>query len=163
METVTTVGVLQAMLLDARQRTLDLIRDLDGAQLMGPRLAVVNPMLWEIGHLAWFQEYWCLRHLGGTELSPSLRSDADPLYDSSNVPHDIRWDLPLPSLDDTLKYMQNTLGLVLENLETGRLSPEQRYFAQLAVFHEDMHDEAFVYTRQTLGYPPPRALPPVGA
>src|SRR5262249_43065058 len=25
----------------------------------------------------------------------------------------------------------------------------------LAAFHEDMHDEAFTYTRQTLGYPPP--------
>jgi iron(II)-dependent oxidoreductase len=36
-----------------------------------------------------------------------------------------------------------------------------RYFAEYAVFHEDMHDEAFTYTRQTLGYPPPRlALTP---
>ena len=29
----------------------------------------------------------------------------------------------------------------------------------LTVFHEDMHDEAFTYTRQTLGYPAPRASP----
>src|SRR5712691_13419336 len=29
------------------------------------------------------------------------------------------------------------------------------YFVQLASFHEDMHAEAFHYTRQTLGYPDP--------
>jgi iron(II)-dependent oxidoreductase len=33
--------------------------------------------------------------------------------------------------------------------------PEDVYFVLLALFHEDMHDEAFTYTRQTLGYPPP--------
>ena len=29
------------------------------------------------------------------------------------------------------------------------------YLTQYAVFHEDMHTEAFTYTRQTLGYPTP--------
>src|SRR5262249_44459530 len=29
-------------------------------------------------------------------------------------------------------------------------------FVLLSVFHEDMHDEAFTITRQTLGYPEPR-------
>ncbi len=31
-----------------------------------------------------------------------------------------------------------------------------RYFTLLSVFHEDMHGEAFAYTRQTLGWPRPR-------
>ena len=50
---------------DARRRTLTLIDGLDAAQLMGPRLPVVNPLRWEIGHTAYFYEYWILRqHLG---------------------------------------------------------------------------------------------------
>ncbi len=144
------------MLLDARRRTLDLVSDLDDAQLMGPRLDIVNPMLWEIGHVAWFQERWVLRHLRGRE---PLRSGSDALYDSGAVAHDTRWDLPLPSREGTLTYMREILDRVLEGL--GGAGPEPlpnrvAYFHLLALFHEDMHDEAFAYTRQTLGYPPPR-------
>src|SRR5262249_19099937 len=32
----------------------------------------------------------------------------------------------------------------------------EAYFILLSVFHEDMHGEALLYTRQTLGYPCPR-------
>ncbi|MEN3352248.1 MAG: hypothetical protein V7640_406, partial [Betaproteobacteria bacterium] len=39
--------VLQQMLLDARSRTLMLASDLTGSQLLGPRLKIVNPPLWE--------------------------------------------------------------------------------------------------------------------
>ena len=28
---------------------------------MGPYLEIVNPVLWELGHIAWFHEYWTLR------------------------------------------------------------------------------------------------------
>jgi iron(II)-dependent oxidoreductase len=45
------------MLRDARGRTLSLISDLRGEQLVGPRLPIVNPPLWEVGHVGWFQEY----------------------------------------------------------------------------------------------------------
>src|SRR5205085_9640888 len=93
---------LAAWLQDARRRTAELIGDLDDEQLMGPRLAIVNPLLWEIGHIAWFQEKWVLRHVAGR---PPLRPNVDALYDSAAVPHDSRWDLPLPSRPQTLGYM----------------------------------------------------------
>src|SRR5690349_10973962 len=60
-----TMDPLAADLRDARSRTLALVSDLDDAQWMGPRLAIVNPMLWEVGHVAWFQEFWTLRHARG--------------------------------------------------------------------------------------------------
>ena len=82
-------------LADARARTLELVRGLDAAQLMGPRLDIVNPLLWEIGHVGWFHEYFALRRLGWR--SPRL-PDADAMYNSSIVPHASRWELPLPSL-----------------------------------------------------------------
>ena len=55
----------ESWITDCRERTLALVSDLDDAQLIGPRLAIVNPMLWEIGHVAWFWERWVLRHCGG--------------------------------------------------------------------------------------------------
>ncbi|MGH7822272.1 MAG: DinB family protein, partial [Candidatus Binatia bacterium] len=74
---------------DARRRTLDLVAGLDDAELMGPRLPIVNPMRWEVGHVAWFQEHWTLRHARGER---PLREDGDALYDSARVAHDTRWD-----------------------------------------------------------------------
>ena len=140
-------------LVDARARTLELVSDLSDAQLMGPRLAIVNPLRWEIGHLAWFQEKWVLRHFG--KESP-IREDGDLLYDSAAVPHDTRWDLPLPSREETLRFMRTVLDRVLERLGSRELDEDERYFHQLVLFHEDMHAEAFTYTRQTLSYPRPQ-------
>jgi iron(II)-dependent oxidoreductase len=140
------------MLVDARSRTLRLIEDLSDEQLLGPHLAIVNPLLWEIGHVAWFQEKWVLRHLSG---AGSIMVQADDLYDSAGIPHDTRWSLPLPSRSETLKYMQAVLDRVLGRLRQGGPAQELDYFSRLAGFHEDMHGEAFTYTRQTLGYAPP--------
>jgi iron(II)-dependent oxidoreductase len=139
---------LATWLSDARQRTLDLIADLSDEQLHVAYLDTVNPFLWEMGHLAWFQENWVLRHAGGR---PSIRADADVLYDSSAVAHGTRWDLPLPSRKETHGYMNRVLEDVLGVIDRGP-TPTELYFILLAIFHEDMHGEAFMYTRQTLGY-----------
>ena len=119
-------------------------------QLMGPRLAIVNPLRWEIGHTAYFYEYWVLRrHLG----EAAGRPDVDSLYDSITIAHDDRWDLPLPSLPETLAYMRQAQERVQAHLANDPPDARRDYLAQYAVFHEDMHTEAFTYTRQTLAYP----------
>ena len=59
------VRQLIATMREFRDRLLSLVADLDERQLIGPRLAIVNPPLWEIGHVAWTQEFWVLRHLHG--------------------------------------------------------------------------------------------------
>lgn len=137
---------------DARRRTLTLIDGLDATQLMGPRLPVVNPLRWEIGHTAYFYEYWILRqHLG---LEPVLAS-VDSLYDSITIAHADRWDLPLPSLEDTLAYMRAVHDRVRRHVEQDGPDPRRDYLLEYAIYHEDMHTEAFTYTRQTLEYPTP--------
>jgi gamma-glutamyl hercynylcysteine S-oxide synthase len=143
---------LAVLLRDARSRTLELVADLDDRQMIGPRLAIVNPPLWEIGHVAWFQEFWTLRHLRGRR---PLVEGADALYNSADVAHDTRWELRLPSREQTLGYMNAVLEQVIESLGSDP-TPEEIYFHLLVLFHEDMHDEALAYTRQTLGYTPPR-------
>ncbi len=146
-------ATLAEWVVDARRRTFELVADLDDPQLLGPRLPIVNPLLWEIGHVAWFQEKWVLRHVLG---EPPIRADADALWDSAAIAHDRRWSLPLPTRRDTLAYMTEVRDRVLDRLVQRGSDPRLLYFALYAVFHEDMHDEAFTYTRQTHGYPPPR-------
>ena len=146
---------LSQQLRDARRRTRLLTRDLEGPQLFGPKLAIVNPVLWELGHVAWFQEHWCLRLRADESLSESILDGADALYDSAKVAHDTRWDLPLPDLSATLEFQDRVLDRVLARLEREPDNEWFLYFVQLALFHEDMHAEAFHYTRQTLGYADP--------
>jgi iron(II)-dependent oxidoreductase len=150
-QSLPTPDTLATWVRDARRRTLELIADLNDEQLLGPHLPITNPLLWEIGHVAWFQEKWVLRHANGR---PPLRADVDALYDSSAIAHDTRWDLPLPSRVQTLRYLVDVEEQVLERLTKGP-GGDEIYFMLLSLFHEDMHTEAFTYTRQTLGYPAP--------
>jgi iron(II)-dependent oxidoreductase len=156
-----TAAELSAWVRDTRQRTFDLVTDLDDDQIVGPLLAIINPLLWEIAHVAWFQEKWVLRVCGRKK---PIRGDGDALYDSAAVAHDTRWSLPLPSREETSAYMREVRDRVLDRLANRDPDPDEAYFIRLSVFHEDMHTEAFTYTRQTLGYPPPRfAASPVAA
>jgi iron(II)-dependent oxidoreductase len=137
----------------ARDHFAHVTAGLDGERLLGPKLAIVNPPLWEIGHVGWFQEHWCLRE---GRLGEKLLPNADALYDSSNVPHDTRWHLPLPTLAATRAYLTNVLHRTLERLAREPENERLRYFVRLSTLHEDMHAEALHYTHQTLGYPEPQ-------
>ena len=133
------------MLKAARARTLLLTGDLRRDQFLGPQLAIVNPPLWEIGHIGWFQEYWCLRQKHGRDTVVSQIKNADTLYDSAAVPHRTRWNLPLPRIEATLDYLDQVLACVLERLDREGATATLTYFTQLAAFHEEMHCEALTY------------------
>lgn len=150
--TEQTIQNLINDLLDARKRTLALVDGLDQQQLIGPKIDIVNPLLWEIGHAAYFHELWTLRHLDGTE---SFLKNADAVYDSISIAHDDRWTLPLLSLDETRNYMQQVLDAEITRLKSKDVSAEDIYLTRYAVFHEDMHTEAYTYSRRTLNYPMP--------
>ncbi|MGH9326077.1 MAG: selenoneine synthase SenA [Terriglobia bacterium] len=153
---VDLVNALQ----EARERTLELVSDLTDEQMIGPRLDIVNPLRWELGHVAYFQEFWILRHLRN---QPPIRAEADALYDSARIAHDTRWDLPLPSKAETLTYLAQVLERIAEAPRQERVntpSPadgyNEAYFIRLGLLHEYMHAEAITYTRQTLGWPAPK-------
>lgn len=150
--TEQTINTLIDDLRDTRKRTLELVAGLDQQQIIGPKLDIVNPLLWEIGHTAYFHELWTLRHLDGAD---SFLENADELYDSISIAHDDRWNLPLLSLDDTKTYMQQVLDTEIERLQKREVSASDVYLTRYAVFHEDMHTEAYTYTRRTLSYPAP--------
>lgn len=159
-----SVGQLVAQLREARHRTQRLTEDLASNELMGPYLPIVNPVLWEIGHIAWFHEYWTLRHAAQRGL---LIERGDSLWDSSNEAHVTRWKLDLPDRAGTFGYMADVLRHQ-EELLARSIDDTARYFYDLSIRHEDMHVEALTYMRQTLAFAPPdgmgrAARPVVGA
>jgi len=82
-----------------------------------------------------------------------MRPDANRLFDSA-VAYDLRWDLPLPprtELEDDLLRVRDE---AVKAIEGDMASDDATHGHRLAVAHEDMHDEAFVYTRQTIAFAP---------
>ncbi len=152
----STAGIprtaLAAWVHAARERTLALVADLSDQELRVPRLETVNPFLWELGHVAWFQERWALREAAG---EAPAHARGDDWWDSSEVAHDTRWELEVLSRDDTVRYAEQVAGRVLALLEAAEPDERTRYLVLLTVFHEDMHAEAFTYMRQALGRRPP--------
>lgn len=156
-----TSETLIAMLDDARQRTHELTRDLPAERHLGPQLSIVNPPQWEIGHVGFFYDHFVLHQLHG--LPDYQIPNAKALYDSMGVAHDDRWVLGLPSMDDTLDYLRTIRDAMVSQLPDGLTDSATSYVWQLATFHEDMHGEAFAYTRQTLSDPMPVIATPKGA
>ena len=150
---------LSLALRDARRRTLEIYGHLDLPRVRVPCLPIVNPPLWELAHIAWFQEHWCLRWdaAAGAPSRPSQLPRADEMFNSARIAHDDRWTFPFPPAETLLGYMRSTLEATLEALDSPRHADP--YFFRLALFHEDMHAEALLMTLQTLALP----APPVAA
>ena len=143
---------LQDWAAEARARTIELVDDLTDRQLRVQQIPIVNPLDWEIGHVAYFAELFALR---ARHSRPPRLPAADALYDSISIAHDVRWDLPLPPRSRLYAYLREVRDDLLDYIATSELDPEARYRCLLAVYHEDMHTEAVTYTRQTMGYAPP--------
>jgi gamma-glutamyl hercynylcysteine S-oxide synthase len=133
-------------------------------KLVVPYADELNPPLWELGHLAWFQEYWIGRNqqrsLGIAcdpqhARLPSVLATADSWYDSGNVPHATRWHLPLLEPKACKAFLaqtlQQTLDLLIQDSQQLGDSDNALYFYRLVLFHEAMHLEAAVYMAQALG------------
>jgi gamma-glutamyl hercynylcysteine S-oxide synthase len=156
--------LLSLALMDARNHTLHLFAQYEQAlasrDFAVPKMGEVNPPLWELGHVAWFQEWWIGRNMQraqGRHCEPaharlaSIEPHADRWYNSSTVAHHTRWSLDLPTPAHTKNYLLDTLEQSLELLDKASDDDDALYFYRLALMHEDMHAEAFVQMANTLG------------
>ena len=149
---------LLSLLAEARADLDAFAACLPDAAWLGPRAAIFNPPLWEYGHIIWFQERWCLRQQDDGTVSPSQVQQADALYDSFRVAHDTRWDLPLLDREALKTYGTEVFEKVADRLKHAAPGDPVFYFAELALYHERMHLEAWWMMAQHLGHRPPADL-----
>ena len=141
-------------LLDTRRQEVEALSGLTDEQLFGSPMKEVEPAIWEMGHVGWFQEYWILRNL---DQMPSVSTFADNLYDSTIIRNNVRWDLTYPSRQKIHDYITEVLQLSIQRMAGRELSEKEVYFYRLVIDHEDWHFETMMYIRHTLGY----AYPPI--
>ncbi len=165
--------LLSVALMDARNHTLHLADQLATHLQRESALPQsiprdINPLAWELGHIAWFQEWWIARNMqrsrgrrcdaSATRL-PSLEPSADFWWDDSQRDLAERWKLDLPGLETLKGYLLATLETTLELLEKSVDTEQALYFYRLALAHEDMHGEELIATAQALGVPLEIELP----
>ncbi len=158
-----SVGDIAAALPRLRSLSLQVVDAYAAAgALHVPFSDALNPPLWELGHIAWYQESWIarnpqrdagVRYNHALPLLPSILEQADQWYDSGTVAHATRWDLPLLDGQACKAYLAATLAQTLALLAQAGSSDDALYFYRLVLFHEAMHLEAAVYMAQALGVP----------
>ncbi len=169
-------GNLATALRDSRARTLALVGDLTDAQWQPTRQLGINPIAWELAHIAWFAEFWILRgphQRDGQGFAqarhPPRFAGPDAHFDSARLAHAQRWVENMPTraelgvmlqgqLDACIDAIPGTHGGATVGTDSATAHPDPLYFHRLALFHEDMHGEAFCWMRAALGYPAPAGV-----
>lgn len=147
---------LAAWVHDATETLISLVDDFsdDDDRWMGPYLPIVNPPLWELSHVGWFAEAFVLRRLHGRD---SLLTNVDERFDSADVAHRTRWELPYPNPSDTRDYLRSVADGIVDVLHNNQGVDSTDHYVAYILSHHDAHCEALTYTRQTLDWGDRRA------
>ena len=143
------------LLAEARERTLLLISRLSDEDLHRQHDPLMSPIIWDVGHIAHFEELWLTRNLSG----PIEFSEMPGMYNPFEHPRAERASLPLPTLDEMLRRLREIRARVLGQLDAlgwDDDSPLLRdgFVYNMVLQHEYQHNETILQTLQLkLGAP----------
>jgi gamma-glutamyl hercynylcysteine S-oxide synthase len=144
---------------EARRHTLTLVEPLTEEQLNRVYDPILSPLIWDLGHIANFEELWLVQRIGARE---PLRGDLGELYDAIEQPRKIRGELPILKADEVRPYMEQVRERTLEVLDEIELDPEDPVLAdgfvyEMLLAHEHQHNETMLQLLQMVeAYEPAR-------
>lgn len=148
-----STALLLSMLNETNTRMLDLLNDLSDDQLAVPYHRGINPPIWELGHCAFFYDFFLLRHLNN---QGARMPGYDDVWDSLENYHEDRWrEGVIPNKATTLDYYLSIIEEMRSFLQSGNAIPHQMYLCAYSIYHQDMHIESLIQARQALTYPEP--------
>ena len=152
----TPRGGVESLLEEARARTLALVEPLSEADLDRQHGPLMSPLVWDLGHIAAFEDLWLCREAG---FEP-LRSDLAEVYDATETPRPKRANLPYLRRDEAVAYM----GAVRERM-LASLDAVPPFIVEMLLQHEHQHNETMLQTLQLAepGVYAPRRERPSGA
>ncbi|HET7598867.1 MAG TPA: ergothioneine biosynthesis protein EgtB, partial [Gemmatimonadales bacterium] len=129
--------------------TLLLVAPLADADLARQHDPLMSPILWDLGHIAHFEELWLTRNLDG----PVEFVEMPGLYNPFEHPRRTRGGLALPRLADVTRTMDEIRARVLERLaaadfERGPALVRGGFVYRMVLQHEYQHDETILQTLQ---------------
>ena len=170
---MSTVEELVAALDDARRRFRGILEPFDEPVLRRQHDVLMSPLLWDLAHVANYEDIWLVRSLG----EDPTRTGLDDLYDAFKQPRNVREALPLLTLDDACRYGDAVRTRAIDLLERADLGPDGPrltrggFVHRMVAQHEHQHAETLLAAIQLLppeeGHalpsaptPPARATPP---
>ncbi len=146
---------IAGLMAEARARTLLIVEGLTDADLHRQHDPLMSPILWDLGHIAHFEELWLTQNLDG----PIRFSEMPGIYNPFEHPRASRASLPLPGFESMRERLAEIRERVLERLETADLDDRNPLLADGYVYHmvlqhEYQHNETILQTLQLkLGEP----------
>jgi iron(II)-dependent oxidoreductase len=156
---------LASRLAATRERTFELLAPLDEEGLARQAAPIMSPPLWDLGHIAAYEELWLVRRLAG---DPSLHPELEATYDAFETPRAVRAEIPILDHAGALAYLRDVRERALEVLEAADLGEDADpltaggFVWDMVDQHEAQHTETVLQALQMLpagAYAPPRREP----
>ena len=142
-----------AALDEARKRTLGLVAPLSETDLERVHSTLMSPLVWDLGHIAAFEDLWIVHRHGGR---PLLREELAEVYDAFETPRAGRGDLPFLRHGEALEYLAQVRARTRDVIADRGIG--DGIIAELILRHEHQHNETMLQTIQLaqLAGPPVR-------
>lgn len=131
-----------------RRRTLDIVAPITESGLREQHSPLMSPIVWDLGHIAEFEDLWLVERLGEVVGESSLPET----FDATRTPRSRRGQLDLPGRDAVLARLQEVRDLTLDTLRRVDLSGsgnrllESGFVYELVRQHEAQHQETILQT-----------------
>jgi iron(II)-dependent oxidoreductase len=130
-------------LAEARERTLMLVEGISDHDLERVHSTLMSPLVWDLGHIAAFEDLWIGHRHGGRRL---LREDLAETYDAFETPRAGRGELDHLGPAGAREYLAEVRARTVEVLtERG---PGDGTIVELIIRHEQQHTETMLQTMQ---------------
>ena len=111
---------------------------------------ILSPLIWDLGHIANFEELWLVQRIGGRE---PLRGDLGELYDAIEQPRRTRGELPILRADEVRPYLDQVRERTLEVLEEVDFDSDDPllrdgFIYEMLLAHEHQHNETMLQLLQ---------------
>jgi gamma-glutamyl hercynylcysteine S-oxide synthase len=138
-----------AALNSVRKRTLALVAHLSDDQLGRVLSPIMSPLVWDLAHIAAYEDLWLAHRHGGLEL---LRPDLAELYDAFETPRSVRGEIELLDPAQARAYLSevrlhSALALSRQGVGDGTIY-------ELVLRHELQHTETMRQTMALAGLLP---------
>jgi iron(II)-dependent oxidoreductase len=128
---------------EARERTLALVSSISEPDLEKVHSPLMSPLVWDLGHIAAFEDLWLVHRFGGR---PLLREEMADIYDAFETPRAKRGDLPFLRPHEAREYLEEVRDSTRDVIDERGI--EDGTLCEMVIRHEQQHNETMLQTIQ---------------
>jgi iron(II)-dependent oxidoreductase len=140
---------------DARALTLGLVGDLGTEDLERVHSPIMSPLVWDLGHIAAYEDLWLGHRHGGVAL---LRPELADLYDAFETPRSVRGEIEVLGAAEARDYLAAVRARTVEVLSREGLG--DGVACEMVLRHELQHSETMRQAMAIAGLLPEGAPSP---